>query len=85
MDNNVRERVIKCFETTFPTLPKSAIPSASQASVAEWDSVATVTLMNVLEDEFHTELDLEQIAKLDSFDHVCDNVEAQLSSRKDGA
>jgi acyl carrier protein len=77
--DDIKERVIKCFETTFPDLPRSAITSASQGSVAAWDSLATVTLVNVLEDEFQVELDLEQLAKLDSFARVYANIQERLS------
>jgi len=78
--DDLKDRVIKCFETVFPDLPRQAIPAASQAKMAEWDSIATVSLVNVLEDEFQIEMDLEKLAQLDSFDHVCENVQARLLS-----
>ena len=47
-----RARLIKCFELVFPDLPEDQVPSASQATLPEWDSVAAITMMNVIEDEF---------------------------------
>jgi acyl carrier protein len=38
--------------------------------VPAWDSVATVTLANVVEEEFGIEMDLERLAEFDSFDHL---------------
>jgi acyl carrier protein len=65
-------RLTNCFETVFPDLPVAEIPAASQATVAAWDSVAAITLVNVIEEEFGIEMDLDQLADLDSFRRVHD-------------
>ena len=46
------------------------IPAASTATVANWDSVAAITMMNVVEDEFRLEMDLDDLADLDSFEKI---------------
>ena len=56
-----------CFRVVFPDLPEAEIPSASQETVAAWDSVAAITLLNVVEEEFGVEMDLDELADLDSF------------------
>jgi acyl carrier protein len=66
--SDTQSRLIGCFRTVFPDLPETEIPAATQESVANWDSVATITLINVIDDEFHIEVDLEQLAELDSFE-----------------
>ena len=38
--------------------------------MANWDSVAAITLMNVIEDEFGMEMDLDDLADLDSFEKL---------------
>ena len=43
---------------------------ASQEAVAAWDSVAAITMMNVIEDEFGLEMDLDDLGELDSFEKV---------------
>ena len=65
-----RARLIKCFELVFPDLTEDQIVKASQATVAEWDSVAAITMMNVIEDEFGIEMDLEEVAGFDSFESI---------------
>ena len=49
------------------TIPEAAIRHASQATVPAWDSVATITLLNVIDDEFQVLLDYERLAEFNSF------------------
>jgi acyl carrier protein len=65
--DNITARLANCFRSVFPALPEGAIPGANQANVAAWDSVATITLINVIDDEFHVLLDYERLAEFDSF------------------
>ncbi len=65
-----RQRLTNCFQVVFPELPPASIATASTATVAAWDSVAAITLMNVIEDEFGFEMDLDDLADLDSFEKV---------------
>jgi acyl carrier protein len=59
--------LVRCFQIVFPDLPQDGVAGASTATVAAWDSVAAITLMNVVEDEFGIEMDLDDLANLDSF------------------
>ncbi len=68
--DEVQNRLTKCFQIVFPDLPVSEIPKATQESVATWDSVAGITLLNVIEEEFQIEIDLELAADLDSYESV---------------
>jgi acyl carrier protein len=70
--DEVRSRLIKCFETVFPDMPAEQIPNATQTSVANWDSIAAITLLNVIEDEFQITMDLEMAGELDSFSKILD-------------
>lgn len=69
--DEIRPRVKECFQIVFPDLSDDEIETASQQSVAAWDSVAAITLVNVLEEQFSVEMDLDDVADLDSFDKVC--------------
>ena len=68
--DDTKQRLANCFHTVFPDLPESQIPSAQQSGVKDWDSVAAITLVNVIEEEFGIELDLDKIADLDSFEKI---------------
>ncbi len=76
--DEMRQRLIKCFELVFPDLQESAIPSASQANLAAWDSVAAITMMNVVEDEFNFQIDLDILADLDSFERILAYLETEV-------
>lgn len=72
-----RQRLITCFATVFPELSSEEIPRASQASVAGWDSVASITLVNVVEEEFALQIDMEAAGDLVSFDLILDYLQTQ--------
>jgi acyl carrier protein len=76
--NDVEKRLVKCFETVFSDLPADEVPRASQASVAAWDSVAAIMLVNVIEEEFNFQMDFELLPELDSFERVLRYVETQV-------
>ena len=63
-------RLVSCFQAVFPALTEAEAKEASQASVAAWDSVAAITLLNVIEEEFGIQADFERLPQLDSFSRV---------------
>lgn len=69
MDNK-EAKLVKVFQTVFPDMDPEKIPAASQESVPGWDSVAAITLMNVIEEEFETQLDFDKAADLTSFQEI---------------
>jgi acyl carrier protein len=68
--NELQTRLATCFTRVFPGLPENKIRSATPQTLAEWDSVASISLVNVIEEEFNTEIDFELLAELDSFDAI---------------
>jgi acyl carrier protein len=78
--DDVKKRLIGCFQVVFPDLPESDIPLLSQATAANWDSVSAITLLNVLEDEFAMEMDLDQVAEFDSFDKIYTYLQHRLQA-----
>lgn len=61
-------RLIECFSAVFPSLSREEIASATQTSWPAWDSLANVTLVNLIEDEFQIEIPTEAMENLVSFD-----------------
>jgi hypothetical protein len=47
--DNVEARLLRCFSVIFPDLKENDLRNASMENVEDWDSVATVTLINVVE------------------------------------
>ena len=73
MDQN-EQRLINCFEAVFPDLNARDIPKASDKNVSAWDSVATITLASVVEEEFGLHLTPEQIENFTSFHSILQQV-----------
>lgn len=65
-------RLIQCFAAVFPKLSREQILDASIERVHEWDSLATVTLASVLDQEFGTAIDVFDLPELRSFSSVQD-------------
>lgn len=65
--NNIDERLINCFNTVFPSLSVDEVVRASNASVANWDSLATVTLVSLIEEEFAVTIRPEDVEQFISF------------------
>ena len=65
---DVSQLLIRCFSAVFPQLNRTEIGGVSQSSMASWDSLATVTLVSVIQDEFGVEFQPDEIESLSSFD-----------------
>ncbi len=61
------ERLIRCFASVFPTLAPEQIENASSDSVGLWDSLSSVTLAAVIQEEFNVEIEPDALPDLDSF------------------
>ena len=61
------QHLIRCFASIFPGLTEEEIQNASIDSVGVWDSLSTVTLAAVIQEEFGLEIDPEILPQLDSF------------------
>jgi acyl carrier protein len=77
--DNIEQRLETIFTTVFPDLPAERIKSASQDSVESWDSVAAITLVNLIEEEFEIEMDFDDVAELTSFSKILDYLKGRLS------
>jgi acyl carrier protein len=64
---NVQGRLQRCFAAVFPSLTADEIAQASPQTVAAWDSVASVTLFAIVEEEFGLEIDVQDMKDLVSF------------------
>ena len=67
-ETNTTARLEKCFSSVFPDIRAEQIGSLQADHVAQWDSMATVTLMAVVNEEFGLDLDLDQLEPLTSFE-----------------
>jgi acyl carrier protein len=75
--SDTRTRLLNCFAALFPDVPQAELPLASTSSVGAWDSLASITLLTVVEEEFGVAIDPEQLEHLQSFESVLDFLERQ--------
>ena len=68
--NDVRSQLLSCFQAVFPALDKEALPQLSQDQYSAWDSLQSVILIRVIEEQFHIQLDLYDLEGLTSFEAV---------------
>jgi acyl carrier protein len=69
---NRNQRLANCFTNAFPGIQPNEIPRASTASLAAWDSVAHITLLAAISEEFGVELASEDFEELVSFALIAD-------------
>jgi acyl carrier protein len=78
--DQTKYRLAMCFRIVFPELTELEIFDASHASVAAWDSIASITLVNVIEEEFKFDVEFEVLAELTSFDRILEYLNQQSAS-----
>jgi len=54
-------RLVKCFTTVFPDLNEEHTLEASAAALTQWDSLATLNLLALIEEEFGVTIDLDEL------------------------
>jgi len=72
--NDLEARLARCFAAVFPGMSREQIPAATVQTVEKWDSIATVTLLSALEQEFEIQFDPEDIENLSSFQAIRDHI-----------
>jgi acyl carrier protein len=69
---DIESRLVDCFAATFPELDRREIRSASAGSIATWDSLAGITLISVIEEEFGVAISPDDVPDLISFELILD-------------
>jgi acyl carrier protein len=77
MQDEHLERLVGCFEKVFPNLSRSDISAADHGSIAAWDSLAHVTLLSLVGEEFGIDIDFEEFEGATSFAAILDLVRAK--------
>jgi len=78
----LESRLVNCFAVVFPELTPQEIPSVSMGSLASWDSVAGITLLSVIEEEFNLSISPDDVAGLVSFELILDYVRRVASGAR---
>ena len=75
---DVETRLVGCFQAVFPNLSEADVKVASQERIEQWDSVAAITLVNVIEEEFSIQIDYDRLPDLDTFRKVLEYLTVDL-------
>ena len=66
--NTVETRLSGCFAIAFPSLPADDIHKAALGDISEWDSLATLTLVALVEEEFGIHFPIHRLSELTSYE-----------------
>jgi acyl carrier protein len=64
---DLNDRVVRCFASVFPNLTPEQIQTTSIETIAEWDSLATMTIVALIEQEFGVPIGLGDLPEFTSF------------------
>jgi len=64
------DRLVKCFRSVFPVVAADEVPRASLANTPTWDSLASVNLIALIEDEFALDIPLDDYEHMNSFENI---------------
>jgi acyl carrier protein len=73
--NPAEARVVSCFRNVFPSLTEEEIRSAGAGSLEAWDSIAHVTLLSAIAEDFGLSFGLDDFESLTSFPAIVARVE----------
>ena len=77
--SSVEDRLLLVFQAAFPTIPPSELKTATAESLEAWDSLATVTLVSLVQEEYGVEIPPEETMTLMSFAGFRDVVERLMN------
>jgi acyl carrier protein len=78
--SDVKQQLVTCFATVFPDVSVDDIPQMAVSSQSDWDSLKTMTLVAVIEEEFEIEVSGDGTAVFMSFPLILNYVETQTDA-----
>ncbi len=79
-DSELKERLVDCFSALFPDLAREEIPRATMDSIEEWDSLASVSLIALIQEEFGVEIVPEDYERFVSFGLILELVKSKAQA-----
>jgi len=81
--SSLEERLTRCFLLALPELRETGVSQASTATVAAWESLTTVNLLSLVEEEFNIAIPAEDIEEFVSFERVLNVVRRHCDAAGD--
>ncbi len=79
---DVEGRLVNCFAIAFPELAPEEIRSVSMGSLASWDSLAGITLISLIEEEFEISILPDDVPDLASFELILNYLQRRQSDAR---
>jgi acyl carrier protein len=70
--DDISTRLQRCFASVFPELTPNQILQASTSTVSKWDSLASITLISLVCEEFGVELNMDDFEQFTSYKSLMD-------------
>lgn len=67
---DVVARLETCFASVFPSVPAQTLRVENRETIDAWDSMAFITLIMLIEEEFSVNVKVDNIAELTSFSSI---------------
>jgi acyl carrier protein len=77
-DQTTEQRLSECIAAVFPELLPDELPRAGSASMPNWDSLAMVTLVSLVEEEFGISFPPDDYAYAASYALLLDYLRSRL-------
>jgi acyl carrier protein len=79
--DNLENRLTNCFLGVFPGVSLEEIRQSTQSTNFRWDSIAVITLANLIEEEFGFPVNFDRLPEFDSYEHVLAYVREELQGQ----
>jgi acyl carrier protein len=81
--SSVEARLTTCFLLALPGLRETGVSQASTATVPAWESLTTVNLLSLVEEEFNIAVPAEEVKEFVSFERVLNVVRRHCDAAGD--
>ena len=75
-----QDRLVRCFSSVFPTLSETEIRASDVVPLFDLDSLAGVTLVTLIGQEFGVDVDLPDLLELGSFEAISQFLQKRTTS-----
>lgn len=76
--SDIEQRLYDCTQLVAPEMDTTLFRSSEFSNIEGWDSLKTVTLVTIIEEEFEIEIPFERLADITSCRSLLSIVEEQL-------
>lgn len=75
---SLEDRLASRLALALPDVPPEALPSASNTTVPTWDSLATVNIVSMIEEEFSLQVPLTDLEHFASYAKILAYLEGRV-------